>query len=249
MARQTLTPVILCGGSGTRLWPRSRPELPKPFLPLVGERTLFQEALLRCADPELFDPPLVVTGAAHVGLVEEQSSGVAIGEVIVEPEPRQTAAAVALAALRLHDNAVMLVCPSDHHMDGGEQFKAAAAAAARLAAEGLLVCLTIPASAPDTRFGYVRKGDPLGTAAFRVAQFVEKPDRERALAYVASGDFAWNAGIFAFRAGDYLRELERFRPRLADAVRRSVAAGTAVAGRFRPDEAAFAEIEPGSIMR
>ena len=247
MVSNKLTPVILCGGSGTRLWPRSRAAMPKPFLPLVGERTLFQEALLRCAGDPMFGPAVVVTGAAHLELVESQSRDFDLAEVIVEPEPKQTAAALALAALRLPEESVMLVCPSDHHIGDVAAFRRAAAAAAELARNGSLVCISVTPSEPDTRFGYVRRGEPLGTGSFRVAEFVEKPDEETAARYVASGLYGWNAGIFAFRAGDYLRELRTFRPVLADAVTQSAGRGQLVGSRFFPDASSFAQIEPESL--
>lgn len=246
MVEERITPVILCGGSGTRLWPRSRPEKPKPFLPLVGETTLFQEALQRTRDA-MFSAPVIVAGAAHVRLVEEQSEGFTVAEMLVEPEPKQTAAAIALAAVRLHADTVMLVCPSDHHIEDDAAFRSAAAQAAKVAREGWLVCLGVAASSADTRFGYIRRGDAVGDHAFRVAEFVEKPDRERAEAYAASGLFAWNAGIFVFRAGDYLRELGKHRPAMEAAARRSVAEGKAVGSRFYPDGDAFAAIEPESV--
>jgi len=242
-----VTPVILCGGSGTRLWPRSRAAMPKPFLPLVGEQTLFQEALLRCAADRMFAPAVVVTGAAHLELVEAQSGEFDLAEVIVEPEPKQTAAALALAALRLPQDSVMLVCPSDHHIGDIAAFRRTAAIAAELAQSGSLVCISVTPSEPDTRFGYVRRGEPVGHGSFRVAEFVEKPDEETAAKYVASGLYGWNAGIFAFAAGEYLRELRTFRPALAAAVERSAAGGELIGRRFFPMRESFAAIEPESL--
>src|SRR5262245_19557695 len=124
-----IVPVILCGGSGTRLWQLSRPARPKPFLPLLGDETLFEATLARCADPALFAPPLVVTGAGLLSLVETQGRG---AEVIVEPSAKNTAPAIALAALRLPEDAVMLVCPSDHHIADVPAFHAAVSKAKTL---------------------------------------------------------------------------------------------------------------------
>lgn len=247
MAQGQVTPVILCGGSGTRLWPRSRSAVPKPFLPLIGERTLFEEALLRCSADPMFDRAVIVTGAAHLPLVEAQSKEFEVAQVIVEPEAKQTAAAVALAALRLDRDAVMLVCPSDHHIRDVAAFRRAVASAAELAGDGWLVCVAVAPFEPDTRFGYVGRGEPLGDCSFQVAQFVEKPDVARAAEYLASGQYAWNAGIFAFRAGDYLRELRRFRPAIASAVEQSVMRGQANGDRFFPHGESFATINPESI--
>lgn len=222
-----ITPVILCGGSGTRLWPRSRAIKPKPFLPLVGDKTLFEQALLRCGEAAHFDPAVVVTGTAHLEHVEGQLCGVPGATVIVEPAAKNTAAAIALAALRLPEDEIMLVCPSDHHIADCEAFSAAARSAAALAAEGWLVSFGIEAKSPETGFGYLRQGEGVGAAngqasGFKVAQFIEKPDLARAEQFLAEGGYAWNGGIFAFRVGTFLAELEAHRPKLADAVRRSV---------------------------
>lgn len=240
-----IVPVILSGGSGTRLWPRSRPAEPKPFLPLLGTETLFQEALHRCTG-DGFAVPIVVTGSAHLPHVEAQAAGIAGLSIIVEPAGRNTAAAVALAALRLPEDAVMLVCPSDHHIADRAAFAEAARAAAGLAREGWLVAFGIEADRPETGYGYLKRGAPLA-GGFQVAQFVEKPDADTAARFLAGGEHSWNGGIFAFRAGTYLAELERYRPSLAGAVREAVAQGRPDGARFRPDPAAFARIEGESV--
>ncbi|MBX9884183.1 MAG: NTP transferase domain-containing protein, partial [Novosphingobium sp.] len=203
-----IIPVVLCGGSGTRLWPRSRKAMPKPFLPLVGDSTLFEATVLRCPAEAGFGAPIVVTGAAHLDHVEAQLPDPARSTVIVEPEGKNTAAAIALAALRLPADAVMLVCPSDHHIGDTAAFQAAAREAAALAREGWLVSFGIAATAPETGFGYLKRGDAIaGSGGFAVAQFVEKPDLARAIGFLADGGYAWNGGIFAFRAGTFLDEL------------------------------------------
>ena len=246
-----ITPVILCGGSGTRLWPRSRAAKPKPFLPLVGETTLFEATVLRCADPELFAPPIVVTGTAHLSHVEEQLAVAPGAQVIVEPSARNTAAAIALAALRLDEQAIMLVCPSDHYIADCAAFTDAARAAAELAEADWLVSLGIEAKTPETGFGYLRRGEALSEFGelhgYKVAQFVEKPDAERAQGFLDSGDYAWNGGIFAFRAGAFLAELDAHRPQIASAAREAVAKGTRDGARFHPDPAAFEAIESESV--
>ena len=240
-----IVPVILCGGSGTRLWPRSRAAKPKPFLPLVGEQTLFEATLTRCAGAD-FAPPVVVTGARHLAHVEAQL-GDSDAEVIVEPAQRNTAAAIALAALRLPEDAVMLVCPSDHHIGDAPAFAAAACSAAALARAGHLVAFGIRAAAPETGFGYLRQGDPLGGEGFRIARFVEKPDRATAESFLADGGYHWNGGIFAFTAGAFLAELEAHRPAIAEAAREAVAHGRRDGRRFHPDAAAFERIEGESV--
>lgn len=240
-------PVILCGGSGTRLWPRSRAAKPKPFLPLIDDTTLFEATLARVAAQHGFSAPIVVTGAAHVAHVRaqlEQSSG---ATVIVEPAARNTAAAIALAAYRLDPEAIMLVCPSDHHIADGEAFRVAVRKAAALAADGLLVSLGIEAKSPETGFGYLERGEPLGHGGFRVARFVEKPDRATAEAYLASGRFAWNGGIFAFKVATFCAELEAHAPDIARAARRAVAGGREEGESFFPDCAGFTGFEPLSV--
>jgi mannose-1-phosphate guanylyltransferase/mannose-1-phosphate guanylyltransferase/mannose-6-phosphate isomerase len=241
-----IVPVILCGGSGTRLWPKSRADKPKPVLPLVGEETLFEATLARCSGGDRFAAPVVVTGARHLAHVEAQL-GDRDAEVIVEPCARNTAAAIALAALRLPEDAVMLVCPSDHHIADAEAFAAAACSAAALARGGMLVALGIRATAPETGYGYIRQGDPLGGDGHRIARFVEKPDLATAESFLAQGGYHWNGGIFAFTAGNFLAELEAHRPAIAAATREAVAHGRREGRRFYPDDVAFARIESESV--
>lgn len=242
-----ITPVILCGGSGTRLWPRSRAAKPKPFLPLVGETTLFEATLARCADPAVFGPPIVVTGRGYLGHVAAQSLGADGLQIIVEPAARNTAPAIALAAARLPADAVMLVCPSDHHIEDGAAFSRAAQAAAGLAADGWMVALGIEPSSPETGFGYILRGDAVEADGYRIERFVEKPDLARAEQFLADGGYSWNGGIFAFRAGDFLAELEQHRPEMARLVRQAVDEGAEDGAYFHPDAEVFGAIEPDSV--
>lgn len=243
----TIVPVILCGGSGTRLWPRSRSGKPKPFLPLVGDNTLFEAALARCPAAGGFAAPVVVTGYKHLEHVEAQLGSIEGAQVIVEPAARNTAAAIALAAYRLPEDAVMLVCPSDHHIGDVEAFGMAACAAADLAEQGWLVSFGIEATAPETGFGYLKRGEPISENAFRTAQFVEKPDLERAKAFLAEGIYAWNGGIFAFRVKDFIAELEAHRPLIAAGVAEAVAKGSEDGQRFHPDAAIFGAVPSDSV--
>jgi mannose-1-phosphate guanylyltransferase len=220
-----IVPVILCGGSGTRLWPLSRPARPKPFLPLLGEETLFEATLARCSDSAIFAPPLVVTGAGLLELVESQGRG---AEVIVEPAARNTAPAIALAAQRLPEDAVMLVCPSDHHIADLPAWLAAVGKARVLAEQGFLVAFGIAPTRPETGYGYIERGAPEGEG-WRIARFIEKPPLEDAERYVAGGAHCWNGGIFMFRAGTFLEELAKYRPEMAAAVA-DPAAFPAIAG-------------------
>lgn len=246
MSTLSIHPVILCGGSGTRLWPRSRAVKPKPFLPLIGETTLFEAALTRTAPEHGFAPPLVVTGNAHVEHVEAQLQSDR-ATILVEPAARNTAAAIALAALQLDPDAIMLVCPSDHHIADGAAFRAAAQTAAALAAQGYLVSFGIEAKSPETGFGYLERGEALDGGGYRVARFVEKPDRERAESFLAAGTFAWNGGIFAFRVGTFLDELDAYRPAILAAARTATAAGRSEGRQFHPSAAEFDGFKPESV--
>ncbi len=239
-------PVVLCGGSGTRLWPRSRKAQPKPFLPLVGERTLFEATLERCSDARHFAAPIVVAGTAHLLLVKEQAAGSPGARIVVEPEAKNTAAAIALAAALLPKDAVMLVCPSDHHIADVSSFRTAAKQAAALAADDWMVSFGIAPTGPETGFGYIKRGASLGEG-YRVEQFVEKPDLERAEQFLADGNYSWNGGIFAFRAGAFLDELKIHRPDIAEKVLASVAAGREDGALFHPDAASFAAVDAESV--
>ncbi len=248
--RDRITPVILCGGGGTRLWPRSRTAQPKPFLPLVGETTLFQQALARAQGGSIFAVPMIVTGHAHLDFVESQK-GKDETAIILEPSARNTAAAIALAAHRLPHDRVMLVCPSDHHIADTDAFVAAAERGAVLAGEGWLVAFGIQADRPETGFGYIRRGAGVSVGGselgFRIDRFVEKPERSRAKAFLDEGGYDWNGGIFAFTAGRFLEELASHRPDIATAVARAVEAGKQDGDRFTPDAALFAAVPSESI--
>jgi mannose-1-phosphate guanylyltransferase/mannose-6-phosphate isomerase len=239
-----ITPVILCGGSGTRLWPLSRPARPKPFLPLLGEETLFEATLARCSG-EPFAPPLLVAGAGQLALVESQAVG-ELGGIVVEPAAKSTAPAIALAAARLPKDTVMLVCPCDHHIADVRAFRDAAAKAAALAEAGWLVAFGIAPDRAETGYGYIQVGEAL-PGGFRVERFVEKPDRTRAEAFLEDGGYCWNGGIFAFRAGTFLEQLAAHRPEMAEAAGEAVARGRRDGVRFHPDSAAFARIAAESV--
>ena len=246
MADSIIHPVILCGGSGTRLWPVSRKAVPKPFLPLVSEETLFEQAVRRVAGDDRFAAPLVVAGAAHADLITAQLGDAPGARLVIEPAAKNTAPAIALAAALLPEDAVMLVCPSDHHIADASAFRAAALAAAALAREDYLVSFGIAADRPETGYGYLRRGEPLA-GGYAIREFVEKPDRARAEAYLASGEYSWNGGIFAFRAGHLLAELAAHRPDMARRVAEAVAGGVADGARFHPAAEPFAAIAGDSI--
>ncbi len=238
-------PIILCGGSGTRLWPVSLKARPKPFLPLIGETSLFEQACARVADDPRFADPIIVAGAAHEALITGQMHG-SSHRLIIEPAARNTAPAIALAAEVLEPDAIMLVCPSDHYIANPAAFREAAVAAGALAAEDYLTAFGITADRPETGYGYIRKGEGLA-GGYAVDQFVEKPDLERAKAYLASGEYSWNGGIFAFRAGAFLSALAEYRPAMAEAVKASVAGARTEGAVIHPEAEHFAAIEGDSV--
>nr|WP_282098670.1 sugar phosphate nucleotidyltransferase [Qipengyuania xiamenensis] len=233
----------MCGGSGTRLWPLSRADRPKPFLPLLDERTLFQQTLDRLNEGGLFAEPLIVAGEKHVPLVEQQAGDYSL---IVEPAARNTAPAIALAAARVEPDTILLVCPSDHHIADRQAFLEAVAKAQGLARDGKLVCFGIEPDRPETGYGYIEKGESLGEG-HKVARFVEKPDEATAQAYLESGRFAWNSGMFVFRAGTFMDELARHRPEMAKAARQAVENGSEDGAQFHPESSAFTRINGESV--
>ena len=195
----TIQPVILCGGAGTRLWPASRGARAKQFLDIIGKESLFARTLDRASGAG-FSAPLIVCGAEHVAMVREQSEGRDL-RLIVEPAARNTAAAIALAVASSADDVLLLVMPSDHVIADVAAFRGGIAKAADLARDDWLVTFGIAPDRPDTGFGYIASGPPLGGAGFAVARFVEKPPLADAEAMLREGGYSWNAGIFLFRAG------------------------------------------------
>lgn len=239
-------PVILCGGSGTRLWPVSRKARPKPFLPLLGEQTLFEQTVGRASDPAQFASPIVVAGNQHADLIDQQITAGSAYRLVIEPAARNTAPAIALAAALLEPDNIMLVCPSDHHISDEAAFRAAAIQAAELARDDWLVAFGIAPDRPETGYGYIKRGQGLA-GGYRIDRFVEKPDLARAQEYLESGEYSWNGGIFVFRAGALLAELARHRPAMADAVGQSVEAGHSQGSHFLPAAEPFEMIEGESI--
>lgn len=248
-----LVPVILCGGSGSRLWPMSRKLLPKQFLPLVTEHSLLQDTALRLKGLRT-SRPVVVANNEHRFLAAEQlhAIGVAPRALLLEPVGRNTAPAIAAAAMlvaRDDPDAVLLVLPSDHLIGDVPAFHRAVRRAATLAAAGQLVTFGIEPTGPATGYGYIESGQPIPKqrGAFRIKRFVEKPTLKRAKAFLARKGFLWNSGMFAFTARRYLEELGRFRPRIAAAAGSALDRAAGDLDFLRLDQASFASCPSDSV--
>jgi mannose-1-phosphate guanylyltransferase/mannose-1-phosphate guanylyltransferase/mannose-6-phosphate isomerase len=234
-----ITPVILSGGSGTRLWPLSRPERPKQFLALTGEETMLQTTLARTADRNRFAPPIVIAALSHADEIKRQI-GSEIGSLVLEPTARNTAPAIALAALLAAPDAALLVMPSDHLIADNGAFLDAVRRALPLAEQGWLVTFGIVPHRAETGYGYIRQGDAIAAGVHRAESFVEKPDAATAETLLAGGDHFWNGGIFLFRADAYLVALGTHAPEVLHAARRAMANRTGSERLVYPDAEAFA---------
>ncbi|NRA30833.1 MAG: NTP transferase domain-containing protein [Parvularculaceae bacterium] len=200
-----IKPIVMAGGSGTRLWPLSKSEQPKQYQPLLSHRTMLEETLARVSGAS-FAEPAVIGGLRHRSVIEAQLPS---GQILLEPFGRDTgpaAISAALLAAETDPEALVLLLPADHHIADVEAFRAAIERGVAAAEQGYLVTLGITPDAPETGFGYIRRGAPLTEGSFKVEAFVEKPQKEVAEQYLASGDYAWNAGIFLFRPSDLIAE-------------------------------------------
>lgn len=243
-------PVILCGGSGSRLWPLSRGSYPKHLLPLIGDKTLLQQTAERLTS--LGGPMVVVTNADHAFIVSRQLAeiGQSPNRLIVEPIARGTAPAVALALLdiaRQDAEAIVIIAPSDHLIMKTDAFEATVADAARLADQGFITTIGVTATAPETGYGYIQRGEPLAAGGFVVDRFVEKPDREKALALIDSGICDWNSGMFVAKAATLLAEMDRHTPEMLAACKAAMDAADPAHNTLYPSVEPLQSIQPNSI--
>ena len=247
-----LIPLILSGGSGTRLWPVSRKNLPKQFLALAGKGTLFQQTIARTQQLPNVAAPIVVANDGHRFLAADQllEAGIDGATIVLEPVGRNTAPAIALGALQAlarDPEALLLVLPADHLIGDTAAFVAAVTQAVPLAEQGWLVTFGIRPDRAETGFGYIRRAESVGDGAYRVECFVEKPDLETAQSYVADGGYDWNSGMFLFKAARYLEEMAQHAPAMLAAVRAAHASASIDLDFVRIDRDTFAQVPADSI--
>ena len=248
-----IQPVIMSGGSGTRLWPMSRNARPKQFLKLVTDKTMFQETALRVHDESgAYLNPVIISGRKHGAIVTEQLAEIDIpaAEIILEPCQRNTAAVAAVAACwvaRGKEDALILLMPADHHIADAKGFRRAVNTGAKAAEEGYIVTFGIKPENPHTGYGYIHTGGKLQPSIFEVAAFKEKPDIETAQKYLDDGGYFWNAGIFLFSAKAMLDELERHAPDIKKFAGKALDESAMSGAALRLDEPAFELCPANSI--
>jgi len=251
MSNHIITPIILSGGGGTRLWPLSTPENPKQFLRLFDDNSLFQNTVLRFIESSSFTPPLIVCNAKHADITKNQLSDIRVqgARLLLEPAARNTAPAIALAALCCEPEALLLVMPSDHLIGKDHIFLEAVKYATHAAQDGWLVTFGIEPSKPETGYGYIKRGGTLSghNSCHSVPKFTEKPAIEVAEKMLADGGYLWNAGIFLFRADIYLNALEQYAPDILKAAQKSIMNCNKNADEIRPDKTAFQKSPSDSI--
>lgn len=249
---QRIVPVILAGGSGTRLWPISRTARPKQFLALLGEHSLFQQTLLRLKGDPRYGAPIVITNEDYRFLVAEQAHEVGIvpASIVLEPVARNTAPAIVAAsvmAARDGSDPLVHVLPSDHGIVVDDAYAKALDSAQAAAQAGRLATFGIDPTEPATEFGYIEAGESLPSGARQVARFVEKPDAQRAAEMIAAGSHYWNSGMFLFLASAFLAESEKLAPEIHAAASAAVATGRADLDFYRLDAASFAQAPSISV--
>lgn len=246
-----IIPVILAGGSGSRLWPVSRSSYPKQLLSLVGHRTMLQDTILRTRGIDHVLPPVIICNQEHRFLVAEQVQNIEVDDVtiILEPVGKNTAPAVAIAALYYQElDPILLVLPADHLIKDLHCFATIATEAVSYAQEGKLVTFGVKPTKPETGYGYIRVSySSDNNCAYGIEQFVEKPDLKTAKTYLDCGEYYWNSGMFMFKASQYLAELELYAPRIAEVCQKTLAHSMKDLDFVRLEERLFAECPNDSI--
>jgi len=249
-----IIPVILSGGAGSRLWPLSTKTKPKQFHALAGAVTMFGQTLQRVAADQavVFGAPLVICGLSHLGPVSEELAreNITDATIVLEPKPRNTAPALAVAALiqaERDPDALMLVLPADHVIAYPERLHQACLNACAAAIEGRIVTFAVTPTSPQTGYGYIKSGEALGEGVFAVEAFREKPDLATAEAYLADGHYAWNAGIFFFKASAFLAELDAHAPEVLKFAGEALANSHRDSGRIYLEESAFVKAPSISV--
>lgn len=248
----SLLPVILSGGAGTRLWPLSRQGYPKQFLPLITKNSLFQDTLLRLRGVACASPPLVVCNEEHRFIIAAQAKAIEqpLGSILLEPEPKNTAPAIALAALEATKDGqdpLLLIMPSDHIFSRPEDFLEAIDHGIRVAQAGQLATFGVLPTYPAIGYGYIKVGFGLSDHTFQVERFIEKPNAKVAQSYLEAGGYFWNSGIFLFRASAYLEELSQFRPEILSLCRLAMEKAVSVADFCKVHAEEFAKCPSDSI--
>ena len=245
-----ITPVIMAGGTGSRLWPLSRKLMPKQFLKISSENTMIQETVIRLNGLDI-NSPLCICNEEHRFIVAEQMREIdSLGKIILEPVGRNTAPAIALAALSLleqGDDAVMLVLAADHVIENQAEFQNVVRKSVTLAEDGKLVTFGIVPSHAETGYGYIHKGNACFDVAFDVSKFVEKPNSETAEKYLASGEYLWNSGMFMFKASRYIEELAKYNPEMLSACKKAIDHTSADMDFIRVDKKEFSLCQDDSI--
>lgn len=257
MKSSAVVPIILSGGTGSRLWPLSRELNPKQFLSLVSENSMLQETLVRLQGNSTVSTesdPVIVCNDAHRFLAAEQLRQINYQNpaIILEPEGRNTAPAICVAALHLiaqNQDPIMLILPADHVISDGDSFHQTLAQGAELAEKGKLVTFGIFADSPETGYGYIQQGEMIDKTnnAFLISRFVEKPDKQTALSYIDSGDYLWNSGMFMFKSSVFIQELEKYQPEMVKCCRQALKLAKNDCDFIRLDAASFISSPADSI--
>ena len=247
-----ITPVVLAGGSGTRLWPLSRNQYPKQYLPLVSNHTMLQETLLRLEGLKNMTPPIVICNSDHRFLVAEQLAQISIinPTILLEPIGKNTAPAIAVGAFqsfKMNNNSILLFLSADHAINNNRSFLRSIEVAIKQASIGKLVTFGVTPTNPNTGYGYIKASKIEIDSCFKVEKFIEKPDKKTALSYIKQGNYYWNSGMFVFQAQNLIQELKSHCPNIVEAAKSAVDKSITDLDFVRLDDKSFRNAESISI--